>query len=128
MKLFSKLMLMCLWALCSVHFDANAEPDADDQTSVTKTLETGHYFEEPAYTNEIAAIVNNQVITMERVRLDVAPLLPQIQMASTSQEDFHIRLRATELEILNGIINRKLIVDAFLEKGGKFSKAYEKRI
>jgi hypothetical protein len=64
---------------------------------------------------------------MERVRLDVAPLLPQIQMASTTQEDFRIRLRAAELATPDGRINRKLIVDAFFEKGGKFSEAYEKK-
>ncbi|MDR3273924.1 MAG: peptidyl-prolyl cis-trans isomerase [Puniceicoccales bacterium] len=130
MKLLSKLMLLCLWTLCTVHFDANAEPDTNHQTLVTENEEWSefiHNFEEPAYTNEIAAIVNNQVITMERVRLDVAPLLPQIQMMSTSQDDFRRRLRAVELETLNGIINRKLIVDAFFEKGGKFSEAYEKK-
>jgi peptidyl-prolyl cis-trans isomerase SurA len=84
-------------------------------------------FSEPTYTNEIAAIVNDQIITMERVRLDVAPLLPQIRALSQSEEDFRNRLLAAELETINGIINRKLIVDAFVERGGKFSEAYEKR-
>jgi hypothetical protein len=48
MRLFSKLMLMCLWMLCTVHFDVNAESDADDQTSTAETLEAGHYYEERA--------------------------------------------------------------------------------
>ncbi|MDR1255375.1 MAG: peptidyl-prolyl cis-trans isomerase [Puniceicoccales bacterium] len=127
MKFFLKLIVPCLWVLLAVCLSADVEPDSDSQVATRDNSQPLHHFEAPAYTNEIAAIVNNQVITMERVRLDVAPILQQIQLISTSEEDFHRRLRAAELEILNGIINRKLIVEAFFERGGKFSEAYEKK-
>jgi hypothetical protein len=120
MKLFLRLIL-CIWVLSAVSSGVGAEPGDDSDLGLPSP------FEEPIYSNGIAAIVNDQAITMERVRLDVAPMLQQIQMESTSQEDFRRRFHAVELEVLNGMINRKLIVDAFFEKGGKFSEAYEKK-
>jgi hypothetical protein len=120
MKLFSKLVILCLWVFFSASPNLGAKPGGDGSKPALR-------FEEPVYTNGIAAIVNDQVITVERVRLDVSPMLQQIQMESSSQEDFRRRLRAAELEVLNGMINRKLVVDAFFERGGKFSEAYEKK-
>ncbi|MDR0715526.1 MAG: peptidyl-prolyl cis-trans isomerase [Puniceicoccales bacterium] len=109
-----------------VGLNADMEQDDDDLLSSGEDQSPIYRAEKIAYTNEIAAIVNNEIITMERVRIDVAPLLQQIQRMSTSEEDFRRRLRTAEIETLNGIINRKLIVDEFLERGGKFSEAYEK--
>ncbi|MDR2436388.1 MAG: peptidyl-prolyl cis-trans isomerase [Puniceicoccales bacterium] len=106
---------------------AGAESSDGGEVPVDGNLKLPQTFEEPAYYNGIAAIVNNQIITMERVRLDAAPMLQQIQAESSSQEDFYRRLHAVEFEVLNGIINRKLIVDAFFERGGRFSEAYEKK-
>jgi parvulin-like peptidyl-prolyl isomerase len=100
----------------SQYSQANSEIKSIEQTTAG-----------PAYTNEIAAIVNGHIITMERVRMDVAPILERLQMESNSEEDFRKRLLAAELEVVNNVINRKLIVDAFFERGGKFSNSYEEK-
>jgi peptidyl-prolyl cis-trans isomerase SurA len=127
MKIFSRLVILYLGTFSLLPFVAKAELNGNGEVSADENLRLPQNFEESAYYNGIAAIVNNQIITMERIRLDVAPMLQQIQMESSSQEDFQRRLRAAELDVLNGIINRKLIVDAFFERGGRFSEAYEKK-
>jgi hypothetical protein len=127
MRFFSKFVILCLGVSSVLLFGVGVELDSDGEVPADENLKLPQNSKEPAYYNGIAAIVNNQIITMERVRLDVTPMLQQIQMESSSQEDFYRRLRTAEFEVLNGIINRKLIVDAFFERGGRFSEAYEKK-
>lgn len=101
--------------------------DAVSDHITTTEAHEEHNFEIPAYTNEIAAIVNDDIITMERIRMDIAPLIKQIQSQSRSESEFRENLFNAELEALHSIINRKLIVQSFLAKGGKISDTYEKK-
>jgi hypothetical protein len=87
-----------------VHFDTKQESDPDSQASVAEIVETSRSFKEPANTNERAAVVNNQVIAISRMRLDSASLLCQMQMVSTCQMDFGIQLRVAKLETPNDTI------------------------
>ncbi len=105
----------------SISLNADIENISTEQQICEKN------FTIPVYTNEIAAIVNKDIITMERVRMDIAPLIKQIQIESRSEEEFEEKLFNLELETINSIINRKLIVEEFLKKGGKLSDIYEKK-
>ncbi len=115
----SAILVICL--LFSAHLlHANLEHDPHEK-QVSDPIQNS------IYTNEIAAIVNNDIITMERVRMDIAPLIKQIQLESRSEQEFREKLLDAELETINSIINRKLIVEDFLSKGGKLSDTYEKK-
>lgn len=89
--------------------------------------EDGHDFSMPTYTDGIAAIVNNDIITMERVRMDVGPIIKRIQSESRNEQEFRRNLFNAEMDVINSTINRKLIVEAFMAKGGQISETYEKK-
>lgn len=130
MKVYLKLLTLVLIFCCTI-ISVNANID-ESETNDTQTLEAQiqkpkEKFAMPVYTNEIAAVVNDEVVTMERIRMDLAPLIQQIQLESRSEQEFQQKVSEAALEVLNNIINRKLVVNAFLEKGGKLSDTYEKK-
>ena len=69
------------------------------------------------YTNGIAAVVNDRIITLEEVRREMAPLAPQLQREATSAEDLRRREVEVSREILRNMIDRLLIIKEFHDQG-----------
>ncbi|MDR2603116.1 MAG: peptidyl-prolyl cis-trans isomerase [Puniceicoccales bacterium] len=84
-------------------------------------------FQVPVYANDIAAIVNNEIVTMTRLMREVAYFIPEIQKISKSQTDFQKKIREYQEFVLNAYIERILIVGDFKSKGGQISDHYENK-
>ncbi len=75
------------------------------------------------YSNGIAAVVNDRIITLEEVRQEMMPLVAQLRRESTSQEDFQRREVEFSREILRNMVDRLLIIKEFQDKGMMIPKA-----
>lgn len=69
------------------------------------------------YTNGIAALVEDKIITLEEVRREVAPLVPQIRSESRSRMEFDRNIEYVTREVLQNMVDRILILKEFKEKG-----------
>jgi peptidyl-prolyl cis-trans isomerase SurA len=65
------------------------------------------------FANGIAAIVEDRVITVEDIRREIMPLLPQIQRQSRTQAEFARNLEQVEDEIVQNLTDQVLIVKEF---------------
>lgn len=65
------------------------------------------------FANGIAAIVEDKVITVDDVRREIAPLIPQIQRESHNEKEFNERLESLQDDIIQQLIDRVLIVKEF---------------
>ncbi|MBE7536997.1 MAG: peptidyl-prolyl cis-trans isomerase [Opitutaceae bacterium] len=65
------------------------------------------------FANGIAAIVESKIITVEDIRRDIAPLVPEIRRDAKNEQEFNQKLEAAQDEIIQGIIDRELIVKEF---------------
>jgi peptidyl-prolyl cis-trans isomerase SurA len=65
------------------------------------------------FANGIAAVVEHKVITVDDIRREIAPLIPQIQRESRNEREFNQKLEAQQDEIIQGLIDRVLIVKEF---------------
>lgn len=94
---------------------------------VLKCEESSNVSEPAAFENKVVAIVNGKIITMQQVRMEVAPIIGQIQARSHNQEEFNRNLESVAKSVLNDIVDRVIIVEAFYERGGKIAKVYTDR-
>jgi peptidyl-prolyl cis-trans isomerase SurA len=83
-------------------------------------------FQMPIYVNDIAAIVNDEIITMEQLMREIAPIIPRIRDESRTQEEFQRKILEHQRLVLNAYIDRILIVADFKAKGGRIPDSYEK--
>jgi peptidyl-prolyl cis-trans isomerase SurA len=83
--------------------------------------------EPPVYHNNIAAIVNNEIITMGQLMREVAFFIPRIRENSKSQVNFMNQVEECSKFVLNSLIERILIVDDFKSRGGKIPDNYERK-
>ncbi len=65
------------------------------------------------FANGIAAVVENRIITVDDIRRDLAPILPQIRRDSRNQQEFSQRIEKVQDEIIRNLIDRHLIVRDF---------------
>jgi peptidyl-prolyl cis-trans isomerase SurA len=65
------------------------------------------------FTNGIAAVVENHIITVDDVRREISPLLPQIQRESHNEQEFDKKLESLQNDIIQQLIDRVLIVKEF---------------
>lgn len=65
------------------------------------------------FANGIAAIVEEKVITVDDVRREIAPLIPQIRSESHNEQEFNQKLEQAQDEIIQQLIDRVLIVKEF---------------
>ena len=65
------------------------------------------------YANGIVAIAEDHVITVDDVRREVGPLVPEIQKESRSEKEFNEKLEALQEDIVQNLIDRVLIVKEF---------------
>ncbi|MEO0795034.1 MAG: peptidylprolyl isomerase [Verrucomicrobiota bacterium] len=76
------------------------------------------------YTNGIAAQVNDEIITLEALRKEVAPLVPEVRRSSRTQMEFDRNIQLITREILQNMIDQILIIKEFNEEGFNIPKAY----
>lgn len=67
--------------------------------------------------NGIAAIVEGQIITVEKLRRELAPLIPRLQVESKDEKDFSERIEKLSKQVLQNMIDRIIIVKAAEDKG-----------
>ncbi|MEM9025343.1 MAG: peptidylprolyl isomerase [Verrucomicrobiota bacterium] len=68
---------------------------------------------EERYSNGVAAIAEGRIITKEELRVEMAPIIPQIMRDSRSPQDFNAKISKLAREILQNKIDRILIVKEF---------------
>lgn len=67
--------------------------------------------------NGIAAIAEGEIITVESLRRELAPIIPRLRLDVRNEEEFRKRVDAITKEILQTMIDRIIIVKAAEEKG-----------
>ena len=65
------------------------------------------------YANGIAAIAEDHVITVDDIRREVGPLIPEIQKQSRSEKEFNEKVEALQEDVVQNLIDRVLIVKEF---------------
>jgi peptidyl-prolyl cis-trans isomerase SurA len=65
------------------------------------------------YANGIVAVAEDKVITVEDVRREIAPMLPEIQRQSRSEKEFYEKCEEFQETIIQQLIDRVLIVKEF---------------
>lgn len=68
------------------------------------------------FANGIAAIVESKPITVDDIRREIAPLVPQVQREARNEQEFNQKLEALQDEIIQNLIDRELIVKEFYKK------------
>lgn len=69
------------------------------------------------FPNGIAAVVEDDIITVHQLRRQVSPLIQQIRLDSRSATEFEANLQRATREVLDSMIDRVLIVKEFERKG-----------
>ncbi|MEO0054240.1 MAG: hypothetical protein RLZZ50_187 [Verrucomicrobiota bacterium] len=65
------------------------------------------------FANGIAAVVESKVITVDDIRRELAPILPQIRRDARNQQEFTQKLERVQDEIIRNLVDRHLIVKEF---------------
>jgi peptidyl-prolyl cis-trans isomerase SurA len=65
------------------------------------------------FANGIAAVVESKIITVDDIRRELAPILPQIRRDSRNQQEFAQKLERVQDEIVRNLVDRALIVKDF---------------
>lgn len=65
------------------------------------------------FANGIAAIAEDKVITVDDLRRQIMPLIPELQRRSRTQEEFETQLTQLQQDVLQELIDRVLIVKEF---------------
>jgi peptidyl-prolyl cis-trans isomerase SurA len=65
------------------------------------------------FANGIAAIVEDKVITVDDVRREIAPLVPQLQREARNEAEFNQKLEQLQDDVIQNLIDRVLIVKDF---------------
>ncbi|MGE9292799.1 MAG: peptidylprolyl isomerase [Puniceicoccales bacterium] len=76
------------------------------------------------FTNGIAAQVEDKIITLEELRKEVTPLIPQIRMNSRTRFEFDKNIAIVTREILQNLVDRILIIRDFYDKGAHIPDTY----
>jgi len=106
-RAFLPLAHVC--AACALALSARAQtpPPASDHLDLR-------------FANGIAAVAEDKIITVDDIRREVAPLVPQIQRDSHNEKEFNERLEALQDDVVQNLIDRVLIVKEFFkEKDGE---------
>ena len=65
------------------------------------------------FANGIAAIAEDKIITVDDVRREVTPLIPQLQREAKNEQEFNQKLEAVQDEAIQNLIDRVLIIKDF---------------
>ena len=98
---FSRCVLTTL-ALLGATYSTHAQAPADTEDGLNLR-----------FANGIAAVVEDKVITVDDVRREISPLIPQIQREARNEADFNRRLEQLQDSIIQDLIYRVLIIKEF---------------
>ncbi|MDR3316794.1 MAG: peptidyl-prolyl cis-trans isomerase [Puniceicoccales bacterium] len=116
---------LCFFAGLSCTFldgeseDLIPEDGEESEFAVKSAEERSGAFWKECYINGAVAVVNDRAITAGELRQELTPLLPQIEVESTSQEDFNGKMRVVAREVLDRMVERALIVQEFEKDGNR---------
>ncbi len=65
------------------------------------------------FANGIAAIAEDKIITVDDVRREVTPLIPQLQREARNEQEFNQKLEALQDNAIDNLIDRVLIIKDF---------------
>ncbi|MDB6094895.1 MAG: PpiC-type peptidyl-prolyl cis-trans isomerase [Verrucomicrobia bacterium] len=65
------------------------------------------------FANGIAAVAEDKVITVDDVRREISPLIPQLQREARSEREFNEKLETLQDDVIQQLIDRVLIVKEF---------------
>ena len=65
------------------------------------------------YANGIVAIAEEKIITVDDVRREIGPLVPEIQKQSRTEQEFNEKLESLQEDVIQNLIDRVLIVKEF---------------
>jgi peptidyl-prolyl cis-trans isomerase SurA len=65
------------------------------------------------FANGIAAIAEDKIITVDDVRREITPLIPQLQREAKNEQDFNQKLEALQDNAIQNLIDRVLIIKDF---------------
>jgi peptidyl-prolyl cis-trans isomerase SurA len=65
------------------------------------------------FTNGIAAVAEGKIITVDDIRREIAPMVPELQRTSRNEQDFNRRLQALQDDTIQALVDRVLIVKDF---------------
>jgi peptidyl-prolyl cis-trans isomerase SurA len=119
-RFFCLFLIACLTVSGGITSTA-ADEHGDGQTEEVAVED----FKLPVYRNDIAAIVNDEIITMTQLMREVSFYVPKIRAESRSQEEFHRKIYECQKFFLTMAIERLLIVADFKAKGGKMPENYD---
>jgi peptidyl-prolyl cis-trans isomerase SurA len=76
------------------------------------------------FANGIVAVVEEKAITVDDIRREIQPLLPQLQRDARNEKEFNEKLEALQDDIIQSHVDRVLIVKEFYkEKDGEPKKS-----
>jgi peptidyl-prolyl cis-trans isomerase SurA len=111
-------------ALVSILFAAAILPRLAAQQSGAQPQQPPSDGLDLRFANGIIAVVEDRPITVDDVRREIQPLLPDVQRNATSQRDFENKLQALQDDIIQQHVDRVLIVKEFYkEKEGEPKKS-----
>jgi peptidyl-prolyl cis-trans isomerase SurA len=65
------------------------------------------------FANGIAAIVEGKVITVDDIRREIGPYIPQLQKEVRNEQEFNQRLEALQDDVIQNLVDKILIVKEF---------------
>lgn len=65
------------------------------------------------FANGIAAIAEGKVITVDDIRREIGPYIPQLQRESRNEQEFNQKLEALQDDVIQNLVDRVLIVKEF---------------
>ena len=72
------------------------------------------------FANGIAAIAEEKVITVDDIRREISPLIPQIQRDARNEKEFNEKIESLQDSVIQDLIDKVLIIKEFRkEKDGK---------
>ncbi|MDR2737734.1 MAG: peptidyl-prolyl cis-trans isomerase [Puniceicoccales bacterium] len=125
---FFMAMIACLAVFFGVHSGFVAAAEEVSASAVqTEAPEQSEVFQLPVYADDIAAIVNNEIITMTQLMREVSFFVPRIRAESRSQKEFRAKIKECQRFIMNALIEKILIVTDFKDRGGRMPDNFEKK-
>jgi peptidyl-prolyl cis-trans isomerase SurA len=92
--------------------------------SLSVSAQTSQLNWDSLLSNGIAAQVEDRIITVEQVRREMTPIIPQLAREVRNQQEFDRRIDELAREILQNMIDRYLIVRAFRESKMQIPKSF----
>ena len=65
------------------------------------------------FANGIAAVAEGKIITVDDIRREISPLIPELQRSARNEDEFNQRLEALQDDTIQQMVDRVLIVKDF---------------